>query len=181
MSTAKTKMSLLRAQQLAAALIADLEPGCDRIEVAGSIRRRRPEVGDLEIVAIPKPRLNLLGEPDGTHLDGILEGLQKRGQLTRIKGGDKYKQFAVAAPACCHIDLFLTTADQWGLILLIRTGPESFSRQVVTQKSKGGLLPDDLRVSNGRLWRGDEILPTLEESDVFRAAGLAWLEPWKRT
>lgn len=34
---------------------AQLAPHCDRIEIAGSIRRKKPEVKDIEIVVIPKP------------------------------------------------------------------------------------------------------------------------------
>jgi len=34
---------------------AELQPHCIRIEIAGSIRRKKPECRDIEIVAIPKP------------------------------------------------------------------------------------------------------------------------------
>lgn len=181
MAATKVKLPLTRARQLAEALAADLMPGCERIEIAGSVRRRKPEVGDLELVAVPKPRANLFGEPThGTLLDPILERLCERGELTNLKGGEKYKQFAVAAPACCHLDLFLTTADQWGLILLIRTGPADFSKRFVTQRRLGGLLPDDLHVNGGRLWRGMVALPTPDERGLFELAGLTWVEPWER-
>jgi DNA polymerase/3'-5' exonuclease PolX len=33
---------------------AALAPYCDRIEIAGSIRRRNPSVKDIELVAIPR-------------------------------------------------------------------------------------------------------------------------------
>jgi DNA polymerase/3'-5' exonuclease PolX len=48
-------MILYDAQRIADKLIADLSPHCDRIEVAGSVRRQKPECGDIELVAIPKP------------------------------------------------------------------------------------------------------------------------------
>ena len=39
---------------IAEKLILDLKPFCDKVEVAGSIRRQRPEVGDIEIICIQK-------------------------------------------------------------------------------------------------------------------------------
>jgi len=47
-------MKLSEATDYANYLKQELEPYCDRIEVAGSIRRQNPEVGDIEIVCIPK-------------------------------------------------------------------------------------------------------------------------------
>ena len=180
MSISTIRIPLVRARQLAEALIADLAPGCERIEVAGSIRRRKPEVGDLEIVCVPKLRLNVLGESDGTHLDPILERLQERGDLKRIKGGSKYKQYELPAHGC-KLDLFLTTAAQWGLVLLIRTGPAEFSKRFVTRRLLGGLLPNDMSVHGGYLWRKVELLQTPEEETAFALAGVRYLEPWART
>jgi DNA polymerase/3'-5' exonuclease PolX len=37
-----------------------------------------------------------------------------------------------------------------------------------------------MRFEKGRLWRGDNVLPTPEEIDVFRSLGLAYVEPEKR-
>src|SRR5512145_1569634 len=66
---------LLVATTLAAKVVAQLAPYCERVEVAGSVRRRKDVVGDIELVAIPKvqtqihvqPQLSLFGpssEPD---------------------------------------------------------------------------------------------------------------------
>lgn len=61
MSQSKT-MAIARAMQLAAAVRAELEPGCVKIEVAGSVRRRKANVSDIEFVLIPQRTTNLLGE-----------------------------------------------------------------------------------------------------------------------
>ena len=44
-------------------LVAVLGRFCTRIELAGSLRRQTPMVGDIEIVAVPVPRLDLFGHP----------------------------------------------------------------------------------------------------------------------
>ena len=44
------------ARRVADRLVTVLAPACERIEIAGSIRRQRPTVGDIELVAIPRMR-----------------------------------------------------------------------------------------------------------------------------
>jgi hypothetical protein len=53
MSTA-TRIPLTQAVTIAEEVCTTLRPFCARLEVAGSIRRRRDSIGDLELVAIPK-------------------------------------------------------------------------------------------------------------------------------
>ena len=49
----KTQRPLPEAERIAAAIVADLAPSCDRIQVAGSVRRRKEVVGDIELVLMP--------------------------------------------------------------------------------------------------------------------------------
>jgi hypothetical protein len=49
-----TGLSYALARKLADNLIAHLAPSCERIEAAGSLRRYKPTVGDIELVCIPK-------------------------------------------------------------------------------------------------------------------------------
>lgn len=200
MSITPKKMNLARAEQLARAVRADLLPGCDRIEIAGSIRRRKPEVGDIELVAIPTRSTDLLGGQADSLLDGIIDRLCLKRHLIKVKGGDRYKQFHVpdtdftrsgVGSYLCKLDLFICDPETWGVIFAIRTGSADFSRQLVTQQSKGGLCPDDMYIRDGRLWKrmantgpepGDEDCPlaTPEETDVFAAMGLKWVQPCDR-
>ena len=45
----KVKISLVQAAPLAEKIKAALAPGCERIEIVGSVLRRKPEVGDIEL------------------------------------------------------------------------------------------------------------------------------------
>jgi len=160
----KQKIPLYEAEQIAQRVIAVLAPHCERIEIAGSIRRRKPEVGDIEIVASPKIITDLFGQPIEEH---ELDTFDFSSIGTLEMGGHKYKKIA------------LTEGPQ--LEILIRTGPAEYSHSFVTPKMYGGLLPSPLRVKDGAIWK-NELLPleTPEESDVYNLLGLPYVEPWER-
>ena len=167
-------------------------------QIAGSIRRQKPEVKDIEIVAIPEPTHNIFLEEDWsrpTYLDYQLRHMESDDELEMIKGGRKYRQYRLAEGI--NLDLFLVyDAAQWGVIYLIRTGPWEFSRWMVTQRNLGGALPSNAYVKDGLLrvggrydynetndsmeWTGGEIVPILEEVDYFRLCRMEYIEPAER-
>lgn len=48
-------MKLERATIIADKVVTALRPLCERIEIAGSVRRARPEVNDVDLVLLPRP------------------------------------------------------------------------------------------------------------------------------
>jgi DNA polymerase/3'-5' exonuclease PolX len=180
MATAAKKMDLATGRRLAEFVMADLEASCERIVIAGSIRRRRPEVSDIELCAIPKLSQGLFSEGADSLLDGALAGLVARGVLSRVKGGEKYRQYELPHHGC-KLDLFICDRDTWGVNFTIRTGPAEFSKRLVTPRKHNGLLPSHLKVKAARIWSGDEALDTPEERAVFEVIGMDWIEPWERT
>ena len=177
----KTKIPLSEAEKIANQVVQRLSPVCDRISVSGSIRRKKKEVGDIEIVCIPKITwgADLFGELTQplNHLQKELSKL-KCGGWTFIKNGPKYKQIQLHRG---YLDLFIVTPPaQWGVIFAIRTGPASFSRQIVTQKKYGGLLPSDCKVRDGAVWQNGEIVPMPEEEDFLEFVGLSGLQAEER-
>ena len=94
-----------------------LAPYCQRAEIAGSVRRGKAEVKDLEIVAIPvvemRQELGLFG-PVGQSVEvSLLEEALARslppGWQPGGKNGRKYKRF-VHFRTWLACDLFLATA-----------------------------------------------------------------------
>lgn len=167
-----------KALPLAEKIVRELAPVTARIEIAGSIRRKKPEIGDIEIVCIPLTQVNLFGDPGGSLLDPELEYLIEEGRIIRgDKWGPKYKKFHPAAMPDLSVDLFITTAPEWGYTFTIRTGSSNFSHKLVTPKQQGGYLPGHLRVGGCRLWEGDTALETPEERDFLKALGVGWIEP----
>ncbi len=188
---AKTRIPLDEARALADEVVDLLEVVTERIAIGGSIRRQRETVGDLEIVAIPRyeegvtqvdmftqatSRLNLL---DARCRDFLERGTfaHRLDKNQRPAFGERYKRLTYKG---FPLDLFSATEENWGVILLIRTGPSEFSRRFVTRRSQGGLLPNDLRVEDGAVWRGVERLPTPEEPDCFRLVGLSYIPAERR-
>jgi DNA polymerase/3'-5' exonuclease PolX len=191
--------AVLFAPALAVAeLVVDvLRPVCDRVEIAGSLRRRKAEVHDIEIVAVPRwenePDLGLL-ETTWTPvnllergLDALLEArvhLEPRLVENHRADGSvdaSYKlgpAFKALAAAGIPLDLFITDAERWGCIFALRTGPGAWNIRLVDECKSIGR-----RVHEGRAeaWRGSssswQPLPTPEEADFFTALGQPWVEP----
>ncbi len=173
-------------------------PACTRIEIKGSVLRRKAEPKDIEILAIPDltppPSSRIeFGKPIPkqykTNLDVLLAAMIEKNIIYLRAGGEKYKKIYLLTEYI-QIDLFLVTAPaQWGVQSVIRTGPSDFSHWMVTRKSRGGALPDEYIVADGAVGervRGDGgdgrkgVIPMPEEIDFFTLCGLEWIEPIHR-
>jgi len=172
------------AKKVADDLVAKLSPVCQRIEIAGSLRRKKPTVGDIELVLIPALYIDLFD--DGTvnepeYAIQFVSDLLAEAGATFVKDGDKYKQVVIGGKYT--VDLFITTPEKWGCIFTIRTGSAEFTKRLVTMKFYGGLCPENLYFHDGRIWESgkDKAYDTPEEADVFKVLGLDYIEPEMRT
>ncbi|MCC6947593.1 MAG: hypothetical protein IT539_07470 [Bradyrhizobiaceae bacterium] len=134
MSTTKTKIPLAEAEAHAKRF-RDLFEGCyDRWEFAGSIRRKRPEVGDIDHVVIPKwievPN-DLFG---GMRVESAIAARASELGLERTllirSAGDR--RISVTFEDVPH-ELYCCFTENWGPILAIRTGSGDFARCLVTR------------------------------------------------
>lgn len=142
-----------------------LSPYCERIEIAGSIRRKKPNPKDIEIVAIPKPY------DIGLFATGIATVVNK---WQKVRGELPCKYTQRILPEGIALDLFFAEPENWGLIYAIRTGSSEYSHKVLATgwvkygyKSEGGFLKDK---------RGNKIA-IREEIELFRMLGIPYLEP----
>lgn len=160
-------------------LVAKLQPACERIEIAGSLRRQRPLVSDIELVAIPKPILNLIGEPtEWTEVDNLLDTLP----VTFTKRGRKYQQFWFDGSILpFYVDLFLQPDPAtWPVNFLLRTGSSEFSKRMVTSVAFGGHKPDAYEIKDARVWLRGAPLDLTEEIEIFDLWRMDWIEPKDR-
>lgn len=189
--SAATRVALLDAKAAAMELVERLAPACERIEVAGSIRRGAPDVGDIEIVAIPRIRTEtradgLWGDQTVTidETEALLERSVADGILEQLPtGGERYTKMRHVATGL-QLDLFrVRPPATWGVIFLIRTGPAQFSQWIVTEAKRRSF-----HVKDGALHRGSlgcaampcEVVPTPEESSFLEALGLSYRPPHLR-
>lgn len=212
--TSKTptpRAEALRAAQELHALIRDT---CIRVVIAGSLRRGLDTVGDLELIAEPRIEarpadlfgtetisVSLLSE----RIDELVQGgtLEDRLSRTGVRArGERYSRLWFGD---LPVDLFTPMPSAWGLHLMLRTGPASLSRAMVTPRAKQGLMPDDLVVQDGQVHRYEHSpawhetrdgkpvtvriaspggigpycnpLRTEYEAEIFELWGLPWIEP----
>ena len=169
------KMELHRAEKIANKYIEVLSPYCEpgRCVVAGSVCRKKPEVGDLEIVCIPKLyetyNNELFGESIWATHPGFVNEVNK---LQKVKGEPTGKYTQRILPEGINLDLFMANKDNWGYILAIRIGPDGYSKYLANTWKKNGFLGID-----GDLTLNGEIIPVREERDLFRIIGLEYVDP----
>lgn len=165
------------ALELAGALVDELRPAVKRLKVAGSLRRRRPDVGDIEIVAEPHLyAADLFGrlEPDLTEVRYIARSW---GPL--LKNGDRMIQVGdVHGRIGFKCELYLVHPPaQWGSILAIRTGPADLG-----QIAMGRMLAFGYKHRQGLVFRiaDRHVMPTPTEEEFFRYADLPLVPPARR-
>ncbi len=98
-------MELGKAMTIAEEVVRRLSPYCERIEVAGSVRRHKPTVNDLDFVLIPSDPWNLTHE-----IMGLGPSTLK---------GDKLKRVSYNG---VQLDFYYASPETWATLLLIRTG-----------------------------------------------------------
>ena len=155
------KMALERAQKVADAVVKSLSPYCQRIEIAGSIRRKKPWVNDVDLVLIPNDPWSLHGE------------LMKLGQLKM--SGKKIMRVMVGST---QVDIYIADDATWATLLLIRTGSKENNIRLCSRAKELGwhlaASGDGLFNEKGERIAGDS------EISIYNALGLPWQRPEER-
>jgi len=154
-------VELERAKRIAKEVIKRLNPYCQRIEVAGSVRRRKYKVNDIDFVLIPSDLWNLNQE--------ILK-------LGRVKmSGNKIMRVMVGL---VQVDLYFADEETWATLLLIRTGSKENNIRLATLAKKKRW---HLAASGDGLFNetGERIAGETEQS-IYDALGLPYQLPQGR-
>lgn len=173
---------LEEARAIGVALMGRLGPKAERMMIAGSIRRQAPHVGDAELLYIPA------GEPD--QVDQEIRAMIAEGLLalrTKKGGGPigygKLNRFLTDRRSGLGLDIFTTTAEYWGMSLVVRTGPEGFNVKMMTRFRQLGLRGHayggvSVWDKDARRWRRN--LPCPTEEDVFQFLQWEYIPPEAR-
>lgn len=179
-------MKFEQAMEMAMVALGGLLPWCvaGRCVIAGSLRRRKTDVGDIEIVCIPRTveTEDLFACPEARERHPTFVAMVE--QWPRVKGWPrgKYTQRLLGTEdgkrnteRTIALDLFMATPENWGLILAIRTGSADFSHGVLAR----GWCRAGFECVDGMLRvRGTgDVVPVREERDLFALIGEKWVEP----
>lgn len=162
------------AYAIASEVAAHLEPWCARLKCVGSVRRRRPECGDIEFVAEPPASEDLLGQKTPL-VEPIRAAVQELGDW--VKGGDRMMQVTdLMGRHGLKLEVYLVSPPaSWGSILAIRTGPADLGKYVVTRCREKGYVH-----SQGFAKRSGVQIPTDTEEQFFALADVPCVPPHER-
>lgn len=160
-------MNLETAEKIASQVVEKLKPFCDRIEVAGSIRRRKGWVNDIDVVCIP------------SNPGHFLAALAEFGKVKA--GGEKIIRLNSKPKIGMDVDVYVADPKTWSTLMLIRTGSKEHNIALCSKaKSRGMILKADgsglFRIVNNEFVR---IAGDTEES-IFKALDIPFKAPEKR-
>jgi len=164
-----------------------LEPVTCRLACAGSLRRGKPEVGDLELLYIPKVETVRDGLFDTRKVDlteAVLAKLLNKGILAKRPNKNGHYAWGVHNKLALHVasglpvDLFSTTAEKWFVSLVVRTGPAELNVLLCESAIKKGLKLH--AYGEGFTDRNGNSIPVVSEEDLFEKCGLEYKLPKDR-
>ena len=171
-------MELQKAKAIAEELKGLLAPDCERITIAGSIRRQKPDVGDIEFLCIPKYSngVDQLDSEIGALVVQRVLGFRLNKLGSRVYGPKN--KLMLHIPSGIGADIFSTDFECWPVALVVRTGGERTNKEIASRAIERGMR---FHAYGSGFTRADgSELVCKSEEDVFRAVGLRYLEPWER-
>ena len=146
---------------VARALVHALEDGndADRVEVAGSFRRARETVGDLDLLVTSKDPARVF-ETFSTH--PLVAEVMMRGETKEtvlLQGG-------------FQVDLRVVKPEEFGAALQYFTGSKDHNVRLRSLARDRGL-----KVNEYGVFRGDERIAGATEEEVYGSLGLAFIPP----
>jgi len=144
--------------ELANKIFNSLKPFCKKIEIAGSIRRKEKNPADIDIVLIPKNRIE------------IEEFLKQKGKF--IQGGEQRSRWKIEGVT---VELYYTNEEEWGATLLAYSSKFGASIGLrVVAKRKG------MKLNQRGLFRKGKRIASKTEEEIYSALGRKWKLPEER-
>ncbi len=165
-ATAQSRLRWATADHLAAQLAEHMRacPQVVRSEFAGSYRRGRETVGDLDLLCVASDR------------DAVMDHFEAFPQRTEtiLRGDDKKTKVSIRVNKGFQVDLRLVEADQFGAALQYFTGSQahnvhlrSLAKRKKLKVNEYGVFPEG----------SEDSIAGAEEADVYQTLGLPWIPP----
>lgn len=162
-------MKFEEAAVLADRIVHCIDHLCDKIQVGGSIRRKRPEVHDIDIVLIPQSWM----------WNTIIQCLKNTMLADVIKAGPELVTLKIPTrnlSETIQVDIYRARPETWGVLLLIRTGSKEHNIKLCSRAKSMGLM---LSAAEGVIKDG-KVVASRTEEEIFAALGLGYVEPKDR-
>lgn len=155
------RLKLVVAAQYADALVEYLGrgPGVDKIVVAGSFRRRKETVGDLDILVSAAH-----GEPVMAHLGGYDD-------IDEILASGKTRATVILRNKL-QVDMRVVEAQSFGAALHYFTGSKAHNIAIRRRARQRGL-----KINEYGVFKGDKRIAGKTEKAVYQSVGLPWIPP----
>jgi DNA polymerase/3'-5' exonuclease PolX len=153
------ELDLGEAEKLANEIKTAVQSNCDKIEVAGSIRRQKPKVHDIDFVVVAKT------DTDWQKINEILKRFKAK---PNCAGNQLIKAYIPCQNGLFQVDFYRAKPSTFGIHLLIRTGSAdhnmwlagyAISKEMMLKYSEG-LIKDAVPIAGE------------DEKGVFSALGL---------
>lgn len=131
----------------------------ERIEVAGSLRRMREQIGDIDILVVTSRAAEV--SRAFTQMPAVKDVLA---------AGERKSSVRVAEGI--QVDLRMVEPRSWGAALQYDTGNKEHNIRLRTMAQDRGL-----KLNEYGLFSEDEQVAGAEEEDIYEALGLPWIPP----
>ena len=136
-------------------------PGVSRVSAAGSLRRMRETIGDLDLLVA------------STNPKRVMEAFQRSKFSNRVLAAGMTKS-SIVTPEGLQMDLRVVRPKSFGAALQYFTGSKEHNVRLRELAIRKGLKVNEYGVFRLKTNRR---LAGREEADVYRALGLAWMPP----
>lgn len=176
-------VALLAARKICAAL----KPVTERLIVAGSLRRRKPTVGDVEVLFVPKfeeRQVDLLHRAPFDLAAEVIERMIEAGVLEQrlsVTGAPSWggkNKLATHVSTGIPVDLFTATEANWWNYLVCRTGPKESNMAIAAAAQAKGWKWNPYGAGFSGPMGAKHVVGS--EAEVFEFVGLPYREPWER-
>jgi DNA polymerase (family 10) len=158
------RISIYEASFISEAVLAHLRkaPGIGRLDAAGSLRRMKETVGDIDILA------------EGKNGAALVDHFVRIPGLKRVLARGETKASIILALESWErqVDLRIVAAAEYGAALQYFTGSKEHS-----VKLRGLAKAVGLKISEYGVFRGTRRIAGKDEESVYRALGLPWIPP----
>jgi len=160
----RERLSIAEAAAIADEIIGFLRglPGIGRISAAGSLRRGRETVGDIDILAEGKDGASIIAAVSGwTRVKQVLAAGETKGSvLIDTEAGHR------------QVDLRIVEASSFGAALQYFTGSKEHN-----VKLRGLAKTQELKINEYGVFRGEKKIAGKDEEGVYQSLGLPWIPP----